>query len=91
MASLSLDMTGLLMIGVNYRDSSYAPHARAADRILDDEAEHEMFAVGELAELGRSFRLRGGGGGAQAMAAGGSQLFRPARERLRLRLHAFRA
>ena len=49
MASLSLDMTGLLMIGVNYRDSSYAPHARAADRILDDEAEHEMFAVGELA------------------------------------------
>ncbi|HLK86992.1 MAG TPA: Phenylacetic acid catabolic protein [Candidatus Binataceae bacterium] len=49
MASLSLDMTGLLMIGINYRDSSYAPHARAAERILDDEAEHELFAAGELA------------------------------------------
>jgi 1,2-phenylacetyl-CoA epoxidase catalytic subunit len=48
MASLSLDMTGLLMIGVNYRDSSYAPHARAAERMLDEEAEHEMFAAGEL-------------------------------------------
>ena len=91
MASLSLDMTGLLMIGINYRDSSYAPHARAADRILDDEAEHEMFAVGELASSVRSFWPRGGGGGTQAMAAGGSQLFRAARQRLRLRLHAFRA
>jgi ring-1,2-phenylacetyl-CoA epoxidase subunit PaaA len=49
MASLSLDMTGLVMIGVNYRDSSYVPHARAAEKILDDEAEHEMFAAGELA------------------------------------------
>jgi 1,2-phenylacetyl-CoA epoxidase catalytic subunit len=49
MASLSLDMTGLLMIGVNYKDSSYAPHARAAERILDEEAEHDMFAAGELA------------------------------------------
>jgi 1,2-phenylacetyl-CoA epoxidase catalytic subunit len=48
MASLSLDMTGLLMIGINYRDSSYAPHARAAERILDEEAEHEMFATAEL-------------------------------------------
>jgi 1,2-phenylacetyl-CoA epoxidase catalytic subunit len=50
MASLSLDMTGLLMIGINYKDSSYAPHARVAERILDEEAEHEMFAVGELAK-----------------------------------------
>src|ERR1700722_7853681 len=48
MASLSLDMTGLLMIGVNYRDSSYAPHARAAERMLDEEAEQETFAAGEL-------------------------------------------
>jgi 1,2-phenylacetyl-CoA epoxidase catalytic subunit len=55
MASLSLDMTGLLMIGVNYKDSSYAPHARAAERILDEEAEHEMFAVGELAIAVDSF------------------------------------
>ena len=49
MASLSLDMTGLLMIGINYKDSSYAPHARTADRILDEEAEHQVFALGELA------------------------------------------
>jgi 1,2-phenylacetyl-CoA epoxidase catalytic subunit len=48
MASLSLDMTGLLMIGVNYKESSYAPHARAAESILDEEAEHEVFAAGEL-------------------------------------------
>src|SRR5260370_21125166 len=48
MASISLDMTGLIMIGVNYRDSSYAPHARAAEIILAEEAEHELFAAGEL-------------------------------------------
>src|ERR1700683_4351970 len=28
MASLSLDTTGLIMIGENYRESSYVPHAR---------------------------------------------------------------
>lgn len=44
MASIALDMTGLLMIGVNYKDSSYAPHSRAAELILEEEAEHEMFA-----------------------------------------------
>jgi 1,2-phenylacetyl-CoA epoxidase catalytic subunit len=55
MGSLSLDMTGLLMIGINYKDSSYAPHARAADEILDDEAEHEMFASSELARSVDSF------------------------------------
>jgi 1,2-phenylacetyl-CoA epoxidase catalytic subunit len=44
MASLSLDMTGLLMIGVNYRESSYAPHSRAAELIMEDEADHEVFA-----------------------------------------------
>ncbi|HZO80606.1 MAG TPA: Phenylacetic acid catabolic protein [Candidatus Binataceae bacterium] len=49
MASLSLDMTGLIMIGINYKDSSYAPHAQAAERILEEEAEHEMFGAGELA------------------------------------------
>ena len=48
MASLSLDITGLMMIGVNYKESSYAPHARAAEIILDEEADHEIFAVGEL-------------------------------------------
>jgi 1,2-phenylacetyl-CoA epoxidase catalytic subunit len=62
MASLSLDMTGLLMVGVNYKDSSYAPHARAAERILDEEAEHELFAVGELASAVERF-------GPQAVAA----------------------
>jgi 1,2-phenylacetyl-CoA epoxidase catalytic subunit len=44
MASISLDMTGLIMIGVNYRESSYAPHARAAEVILAEEEEHELFA-----------------------------------------------
>lgn len=55
MAALSLDMTGLVMIGVNYKDSSYAPHSRAAGRILDEEAEHEMFAAGELARAVERF------------------------------------
>jgi 1,2-phenylacetyl-CoA epoxidase catalytic subunit len=48
MASVSLDMTGLIMIGVNYRESSYAPHARAAEIILAEEEEHELFAAEEL-------------------------------------------
>jgi 1,2-phenylacetyl-CoA epoxidase catalytic subunit len=48
MASLSVDSTGLIMIGVNYRDSSYAPHARAAEVILEEEAEHDMFALEQL-------------------------------------------
>ena len=50
MASVSLDMTGLIMIGVNYKESSYAPHARAAEIILAEEEEHELFAAGELRE-----------------------------------------
>ena len=41
MASVSLDMTGSLMIGVNYKESSYAPHARAAEIILEEEQDHE--------------------------------------------------
>ncbi len=48
MASLSLDSTGLIMIGVNYKDSSYVPHARAAETILEEEADHEMFASEQL-------------------------------------------
>lgn len=44
MATLALDMTGLLMIGINYKDSSYAPHARAAELILEEEADHETFS-----------------------------------------------
>lgn len=48
MASLGLDMAGRIMIGVNYKDSSYAPHARAAEQILDQDAQHEIFAGGEL-------------------------------------------
>jgi ring-1,2-phenylacetyl-CoA epoxidase subunit PaaA len=50
MASLSLDTTGLIMIGENYRESSYAPHARAAEIILDEEADHEIFASRQLAD-----------------------------------------
>jgi 1,2-phenylacetyl-CoA epoxidase catalytic subunit len=48
MASLALDATGLIMIGVNYRDSSYAPHASAAEIILEEEADHEVFASHQL-------------------------------------------
>jgi 1,2-phenylacetyl-CoA epoxidase catalytic subunit len=48
MASVSLDMTGLIMIGVNYKESSYAPHARAADEIMAEEEEHELFASNVL-------------------------------------------
>jgi 1,2-phenylacetyl-CoA epoxidase catalytic subunit len=48
MGSVSLDMTGLIMIGVNYRDSSYAPHARAAEAILEEEADHDKFGSGAL-------------------------------------------
>jgi len=44
MATVSVDMTGLIMIGVNYRDSSYAPHARAAELILEEEADHDALA-----------------------------------------------
>src|SRR5271154_5515862 len=55
MASVSLDMTGYLMIGVNYRESSYAPHARAADQILEDESGHEDFAAAGLRDAAGTF------------------------------------
>ncbi|MGO9604819.1 MAG: Phenylacetic acid catabolic protein [Candidatus Binataceae bacterium] len=48
MASIALDVTGLIMIGVNYRDSSYAPHAAAAEIILEEEADHDVFATEQL-------------------------------------------
>jgi 1,2-phenylacetyl-CoA epoxidase catalytic subunit len=55
MASVSLDMTGLIMIGVNYRESSYAPHARAAEIILAEEEEHEVFAADALRDAAEQF------------------------------------
>jgi 1,2-phenylacetyl-CoA epoxidase catalytic subunit len=55
MASLSLDVTGLLIIGVNYRESSYAPHRRAAEIILDEEEDHDTFAAGQLREAADRF------------------------------------
>jgi 1,2-phenylacetyl-CoA epoxidase catalytic subunit len=55
MASLSLDTTGLIMIGVNYKDSSYAPHARAAEIILEEEADHEVFASRQLGDAAARF------------------------------------
>ncbi len=48
MGGLALDVTGLLMIGENYRESSYAPHARVADAILEEEADHDAFAADNL-------------------------------------------
>jgi 1,2-phenylacetyl-CoA epoxidase catalytic subunit len=58
MASLSLDSTGLIMIGENYRDSSYAPHARAAEIILDEEADHEIFASRQLGDAVERFGVK---------------------------------
>jgi len=55
MASIALDATGLIMIGVNYRDSSYAPHASAAEIILEEEADHEVFASRQLGEAVERF------------------------------------
>jgi 1,2-phenylacetyl-CoA epoxidase catalytic subunit len=55
MASLSLDSTGLIMIGVNYKDSSYEPHARAAEIILEEEADHEVFALRQLGDAVERF------------------------------------
>ena len=55
MATVSLDMTGLIMIGVNYRESSYAPHARAAEIIVAEEEEHELFASNVLRDAADRF------------------------------------
>jgi len=55
MASLSLDVTGLIMIGINYKDSSYAPHCRAAEIILEEESDHESFAMEALSEAAEQF------------------------------------
>lgn len=59
MASLSLDVTGLLMIGVNYRESSYAPHQRVAELIFEEEEEHEAFAAEQLREAADRFGAEG--------------------------------
>ena len=55
MASIALDATGLVMIGVNYRDSSYAPHADAAEIILEEEADHDVFAAEQLGRASERF------------------------------------
>jgi 1,2-phenylacetyl-CoA epoxidase catalytic subunit len=55
MATISLDMTGLIMIGINYKASSYAPHARAAEIIVAEEEEHQLFASNVLSDAARRF------------------------------------
>jgi 1,2-phenylacetyl-CoA epoxidase catalytic subunit len=55
MATISLDMTGLIMIGVNYKESSYAPHARAAEVIVAEEEEHHLFASNILNDAAERF------------------------------------
>jgi 1,2-phenylacetyl-CoA epoxidase catalytic subunit len=55
MASVSLDMTGLIMIGINYKESSFAPHARAAEAILAEEEDHEIFAANGLRDASERF------------------------------------
>ena len=57
MASLSLDVTGLLMIGVNYGESSYQPHQHAAEIILDEEEDHDTFAAEQLREAADRFGI----------------------------------
>ena len=57
MASLSLDTTGLIMIGENYKESSYSRHAMAAEIILDEEADHEIFASRQLGDAVERFGL----------------------------------
>jgi 1,2-phenylacetyl-CoA epoxidase catalytic subunit len=42
MATIAVDATGRLMIGVNYCESSYAPHSRAAELMLDEETEDDL-------------------------------------------------
>src|SRR5215469_10391239 len=61
MASIALDATGLVMIGVNYRDSSYAPHADAAEIILEEEADHDVFAAEQLGRAVNFFGPPGSG------------------------------
>ncbi len=58
MATVSVDMTGLIMIGVNYCDSSYTPHARAAELILEEEADHDVFASELLGQAVEHFGPR---------------------------------
>ncbi|MGH7918285.1 MAG: Phenylacetic acid catabolic protein [Candidatus Binataceae bacterium] len=55
MGSISLDSTGMIIIGINYRESSYAPHARCAAAILEEEAEHESFGAGALIDAVERF------------------------------------
>jgi 1,2-phenylacetyl-CoA epoxidase catalytic subunit len=55
MATVSLDMTGLIMIGVNYKESSYAPHARAAEVIVAEEEEHDLFASNVLRDAANCY------------------------------------
>jgi 1,2-phenylacetyl-CoA epoxidase catalytic subunit len=55
MATVSLDMTGLIMISVNYKESSYAPHAQAADLIVAEEEEHDLFASNVLRDAADRF------------------------------------
>ena len=43
------------MFGENYKDSSYTPHARAAEIILDEEADHEIFASRQLGDAVEKF------------------------------------
>ena len=90
MASLALDTTGLIMIGENYKESSYAPHARAAEIILDEEADHEIFASRHLGDAVERFGVKSVSTALRRMASARGKFLRPARHRLHLRLHPLR-
>ncbi len=91
MAALALDMTGLMMIGENYQDSSYAPHAKAAELIMEDEADHEIFASELLGDAVQKFGKKAVQAALQAMAAARGELLRASGQRFHLRLHPLRA
>jgi 1,2-phenylacetyl-CoA epoxidase catalytic subunit len=50
MAGLSFETSGLLMLGVNYVESSYAPHARLAQVVLEEKAAHDQLFSDLLAQ-----------------------------------------
>ncbi len=55
MAGLSLETTGLLVLGINYVDSSYAPHARLAQNELEEKAANDQVFSDLLAEAAARF------------------------------------
>jgi 1,2-phenylacetyl-CoA epoxidase catalytic subunit len=58
MAGLSLETTALLILGINYVDSSYAPHARLAHSVLEQKAAQDRAFTTLLMEGAARFGLQ---------------------------------